>query len=109
SEFDFSKRKSEIPSGVFQLSILNEDFHPIVERFVFNYNPDKNLKITSKLDKESYSTREKVNVNIMAKSNSMDSIHQSSLSASVVNLPKDIAEKSGEQSRVDSLLLSSDV
>ncbi len=108
-EFVFRIEKSEIPSGVFQLSILNEDFHPIVERFVFNYNPDKNLKITSKLDKESYSTREKVNVNIMAKSNSMDSIPQSSLSASVVNLPKDIAEKSEEQSLLASLLLMSDV
>src|SRR5699024_12044553 len=61
------------------------------------------------LDKESYSTQEKVNVHIMAKSNSMDSIPQSSLSASVVNLPKDIAEKSEEQSLLASLLLMSDV
>src|SRR5690625_7944930 len=45
----------------------------------------------------------------MAKSNSMDSIPQSSLSASVVNLPKDIAEKSEEQSLLASLLLMSDV
>lgn len=108
-EFIFRIDKTDIPSGVFQLSLLDENSNPMAERFIFHYNPSKNLDIHAKWDKESYSAREKVSIEIDAESAKMDSLPQASLSASVVHIPESQALENDEQGLLASMLLTSDV
>lgn len=109
-EFIFRIPKENIPSGVLQLSLLDEDLNPLAERFIFNFNPDNILNIDYQTDKQQYTTREKVHVEIEAISKSMDRIANSTLSATVLNLSKlPELQYSNLKGILPGLLLSPDV
>lgn len=107
-EFIFRMDKKDLPSGVFQLTLLDENFSPLVERSLFNFNPNYILGINAITDKERYSKREKVDVSVQT--HSQDSINVATLSASVINLSKLTADTGlNEQNILTGLLLASDV
>lgn len=109
-EFVFRVPKENIPSGVLQLSLLDENLNPLAERFVFNFNPDQILDIDFETNKKKYTTREKVHIQLKATSKYMDSIANSTLSATVLNISK-LPELQHNSSKgiLSSLLLSADV
>jgi len=56
----------ELPKDLYEITLLNGDLEPVAERLVF-LNSHKKLYISSKLTKETYSTREKVSLDISVK------------------------------------------
>lgn len=52
-----------LPLGIMEFTLCNKQYEPQVERLVF-LNKDRDLKITVKSDKQSYSPREKVKIEI---------------------------------------------
>lgn len=110
-EILFNIPKQDLPSGVIQLSVLNENLVPIIERLVFSYNAPKTiLPITLKLNKPTFTTRDQVIANLSVKEGSSDTSKIAALSASVINLNKaDTAAAQYYSSIVSELLLKSDL
>jgi len=111
SEILFNIPKKDLPSGVIQLSVLNEQMTPIIERLVFNYNAPKTLfPIAIQLNKPSFSTRDQVIANLSVKEGSSDTSKIAALSAAVVNLSKiDSTTDQYYSSIISELLLKSDL
>ena len=107
-EVIFSVEKEGLPSGVITISILNNEFQPIIERPVFRYNTDEFLKNKVSLNKTSFKNREKVQVDIEVGDNS-DSVRYGAYSASVIDLGKVNIAHTYEAHILSSLLLSNDV
>src|SRR5690606_13733979 len=105
----FSAGTADLPNGVLTLSVLDNGFKPIAERPFFHYSTSKQVPITITLDKESYSTREKVTVEIETH-NEADSLLIGAFSASVLHLGKiDSGELEEAPNILSALLLSSDI
>ncbi len=105
----FSAGTADLPNGVLTLSVLDNGFKPIAERPFFHYSTSKQVPITITLDKESYSTREKVTVKI-GTHNEADSLLIGAFSASVLHLGKiDSGELEEAPNILSALLLSSDI
>ncbi|MBE8721504.1 TonB-dependent receptor plug domain-containing protein [Sphingobacterium pedocola] len=108
NELVYAVDKSKLPTGVVTISILNDQFMPVVERAFFSYKPENILPVEVKLDKEGYGNREKVNVKLNVGTPG-DSIRYAALSASVVDLSKIKDEYSLAPNILSTLLLSSDL
>src|SRR5690606_11846241 len=108
NELVFSVNRSLLPTGVVTISILNSQFLPVVERAVFNYSEASQLPLTASLDKQSYGTRDSVNVGILTGTD-QDSIRVAALSASIINLNKIKDDYKNAPHILTSLLLSSDI
>ncbi len=104
----FSLAKDRLPTGLFTISILNSNFTPLVERVVFNFNPNRNLPLKLNLDKDSYGKRSKVTTQVEV-GNTNDSIRIASLSATVLNLTKYGKDAKDEVSILSSLYLNGDL
>ncbi|MDB2385224.1 hypothetical protein N9V96_02000 [Polaribacter sp.] len=52
-----------LPQGIAEITLFNKSLKPLAERLVY-VNPEKKLKITARLNKERFATKEKVTVNI---------------------------------------------
>ncbi|UIR55685.1 TonB-dependent receptor plug domain-containing protein [Sphingobacterium sp. SRCM116780] len=107
-EILFSIPRKNIPAGVIQISIMNANLQPLLERIIFNYRTDKVLAINTSTDKINYGTRQKVKVSIQTDSH-QDSIRVSSLSAAVVNSNKTKKDSVSKTSIFTSLLLCSEI
>ncbi|MEZ0450939.1 TonB-dependent receptor plug domain-containing protein [Sphingobacterium thalpophilum] len=110
-EILFNIPKKELPSGVLQLSILNAQLVPVIERLVFNYNAAKTmLPIAVQLNKPAFGTRDHVLASLTVHEGSSDTSKIAALSASVVNLTKiDTLTGLHYSSIVSELLLKSDL
>lgn len=107
-ELVFSVDKKTLPSGVLTISILNDKFLPIVERPIFNWNKKYELPAILQLNKTSFTTRDKVKVDMQIGTD-IDSIKFGAFSASVVDLTK-IRDSIGLAPNIlSSLLLSPDL
>ncbi|MBD1432871.1 hypothetical protein H8B06_08550 [Sphingobacterium sp. DN00404] len=105
----FSAGTADLPNGVLTLSVLDNRLMPIAERPFFHYDTSEETPITITLDRESYSTREKVAVEIGAR-NEADSLLIGAFSASVLHLGKvDRDELEEAPNILSTLLLSSDL
>lgn len=107
-EILFSVPRPSLPLGVIQLSILDANLKPILERMIFNYRSDKRLAINTNTDKPTYGLREKVTITVIT-GNSQDSTRISALSASVVNTNKTKIDSNHRSSIYTSLLLCSEI
>lgn len=110
-EILFNIPKNDLPSGVIQLSVLNEQLVPIIERLVFNYNAPKTLlPITVQLNKPTFTTRDHVIADLFVKEGISDTSKIAALSAAVINLSKvDSTTEQYYSSIVSELLLKSDL
>jgi len=107
-EILFSIPRQSLPQGVIQLSILDTNLKPLLERMIFNYRSDKILAIKADTDKPTYGLREKVKITVLT-GNSQDSTRISALSASVVNTNKTKIDSTYRSSIYTSLLLCSEI
>lgn len=104
----FNIPKTDLPMGVMTLTLLNQNLIPLVERPIFNYNPEALLPATITQDKSDYGTREKVTTTLTIGSDE-DSVRMAALSASVVNLAHSQSEGENRGSILSSLLLQADL
>ncbi|MFD2553639.1 TonB-dependent receptor plug domain-containing protein [Sphingobacterium tabacisoli] len=107
-ELVFSVDKKMMPTGVLTISVLDERFQPIVERPFFNYNLNSMLPVVLHLNKERFTTRERVKVDLSVGSDS-DSIRFGAFSASVIDLSKIKDSVSLAPNIISTLLLNSDL
>ncbi|WP_159639024.1 TonB-dependent receptor plug domain-containing protein [Sphingobacterium composti Ten et al. 2007 non Yoo et al. 2007] len=108
SELVFSVEREKLPMGVITISILNNQFKPIIERPIFNHRSNGYLSNNVNLNKTSYKTREKVSVDIEV-GGASDSTRMGAFSASVIDLSKvKLGEFKGAH-LISSLLLSNDL
>lgn len=107
-EIVFSIDKGSLPSGVLTISLLNDQFLPIVERPFFNYNRKNELPTNLQLNKESFATREQVKVDMRVGTES-DSIRFGAFSASIIDLSKIKDSVSSAPNILSSLLLNADL
>ncbi|MBD1434679.1 hypothetical protein H8B06_17775 [Sphingobacterium sp. DN00404] len=109
TEITTSLSLTGIPNGVLTVSVLDEQLMPIAERPVFRYTNGGVAPLSVALDKEIYSTREKVNVT-MEWEQGLDRARIGTYSASVVHLSSVDAEMLDEEINIlSTLLLSADV
>ena len=106
-ELVFSVDKDKLPSGVITISILNDQFHPIIERPIFHYQQQLWENKVS-LNKSTFKTRDKVSVQIEV-GDSADSIRIGAYSAAVIDLGKVKTAYSNEAHILSSLLLNNDI
>jgi hypothetical protein len=106
-ELVFTVEKSKLPDGVVTISILDSKFQPIIERPVFCLG-QRNLNSRVLLNKSSYRTREKVEVNLEMGEGD-DSLLMGAYSASVIDLGKVKFPERAEAHILSSLLLSNDL
>ena len=104
----FTIPKQDLPMGVMTLTLLNQNLVPLVERPIFNYNPDRLLPVVVKQDQSVYGTREKV-TNTLIAGNDNDSVRMAAISASVINLDRYQKEAESGVSLLSSLLLQADL
>lgn len=97
---------SQFHSGVMRITLLSQDGEPLSERLVFLQNPDL-LNIAVNTNKSSYHTREKVYVNMTAKSDGTGSA--GSFSASVLDESSVPFNDNNESMILSYLLLSSEL
>lgn len=107
-EVVFSMDKEKLPMGVVTISILNSNFQPIIERPVFNYNPNQLLRHVVTLDKAAYGKRENVKVSLLV-GNDTDSLRFGAFSASVIDLSRVNTSYSQEGHILSTLLIDNDV
>ncbi|MES2417714.1 MAG: hypothetical protein V4541_05970 [Bacteroidota bacterium] len=62
----FDIERSKLNEGVSHLTIFNPEGRPVAERLFFK-KPNKQLQISARSDLSIYNTREKINLNILAK------------------------------------------
>ncbi|MDB5140811.1 MAG: hypothetical protein JWR12_2727 [Mucilaginibacter sp.] len=99
--------KNKFPSGIVQFTLFSSLGEPLNERLVFIQNQDQlNLKVTT--DKQAYSPRERVKINIDANT-SDNNPAAGSFSVSVTDETKVPVDKDAENNIMASLLLTSDI
>ncbi|MHC8948651.1 TonB-dependent receptor plug domain-containing protein [Sphingobacterium hungaricum] len=108
SELVFSASKAEFPSGILTISILNEQFKPLIERAVFNFNRNGDLPVALSVDNQTAKPKSKVTTTIHAE-NTSDSVFYTFLSASVVNMKKISDDLNAQPNIYSDLLLNADL
>lgn len=98
--------KSKFKSGVLEVTLLSSSGEPLSERLVF-INRDDNLNIALTPDKPSYSTRQKVTLNVGAKL--ADKPAEGSFSVAVVDETKVPFSEDAATTILSNMLLTSDV
>jgi len=80
----FSINKNVFKDGIAEITLFNENRQPLCERLFFK-RPQNKLVINAKTDKQTYTKRNQVNIEI-ATSNQVEKLLQGNLSASVYRL-----------------------
>jgi len=98
--------KNKFPTGIVQLTVFSSDGDPLSERIAFiQHNDQLNLTINS--DKPLYANRQKVKLNIAAKSNNQPV--EGNFSIAVIDESKVPFDENKETTILTSLLLTSDL
>lgn len=108
NELVFSVDKKGMPTGVLTVSLLNDQFIPVVERPIFHFKSVDMLPVVVSLNKTSFNTRDKVKVD-MEIGHSSDSVRYGAFSASVVDLGKIQDKVSLAPNILSTLFLNSDL
>ena len=96
--------KSQLPTGIIQLTLFNSDKQPLIERLVF-INHQDNLNINVKTSKDVYAKREKVTLHI----NTDKDLVQGSYSIAVTDEKLVPSQEDEETSILSNLLITSDL
>lgn len=107
TSFSAAIPKDKFPSGIVQFTLFSATGEPLNERLIFVQNPDQ-LKLAVTSEKQSYKPREKVTINLNAKT-SGDKPIIGSFSASVIDESKVNTDEVNESSIFSTLLLTSDL
>jgi hypothetical protein len=107
TSFSAAIDKNKFPSGIIQFTLFSATGDPLNERLIFVQNPDQ-LKLAVTTEKQSYKPREKVTINLNAKT-SEDKPIVGSFSASVIDESKVTTDEANEISIFSTLLLTSDL
>jgi hypothetical protein len=98
--------KSKFPTGIVQVTLFTFEGEPVSERIAFiQHNDQLNLTVSS--DRPSYSTRQKVKLNISAKNNNLPD--EGDFSLSVIDDSKVPFDENAETTILTNLLLTSDI
>jgi len=92
------------PSGIFQITLFDENLQPVCERLFFNLNKNTVFPLSAAISKEKYGIRQQVTVNLSAGA-AGDSLRMGTFSASVVNQSKLPPVAGGETGILAGLLL----
>ncbi len=99
--------KNKFPTGVLQVTLFTSDGDPVTERIAFiQHNDQLNLALSS--DKPSYTTRQKVKLNITAK-NKDQQPDEGNFSITVIDDAKVPYDENAETTILTNLLLTSDI
>lgn len=104
-EAGMSIDRSALPSGVIQLTLMDEQMKPVAERLIFNLNQRDTLPVTVSADKKTYQPREKITMKL-ATGTTGDSLRVGSFSISVTDLAKMPVNDSTADGILSGLLLS---
>ncbi|WP_437920501.1 hypothetical protein [Sphingobacterium sp. LRF_L2] len=106
---DFFAETDTLPNGVLTLTVFNARLIPIVERPFFHYDPKREAPLKIQVDKDTFSTREKVTVHLRLEQPEGKGL-AAAISASVVQLDKiDHSLLTNAATIQSTLLLHSDV
>ncbi|MDB5132237.1 MAG: hypothetical protein JWR02_1986 [Mucilaginibacter sp.] len=98
--------KSKFPTGIAQVTLFSDEGEPLSERIAFiQHNDMLNISLTS--DKPSYLTRQKVRLDLIAKSNGLPV--DGNFSVSVIDDSKVPFDEDAETTILTNLLLTSDI
>jgi hypothetical protein len=104
--YNASIPKSKFPTGIVQVTLFSDEGEPLSERIAFiQHNDMLNLSLTS--DKPSYTTRQKVRLDLTAKSNGQPA--EGNFSISVIDDSKVPFDENAETTILTNLLLTSDI
>lgn len=107
-EMMFVLDKEALPNGILTISLLDNNYMPVLERSFFNYQMHNRFFMSAKSDRERYGKRDKVKVFIEAGLPS-DTLRIGMFSASVIHLSS-IGEEYKYAPNIEStLLLNSDL
>jgi hypothetical protein len=98
--------KSKFPTGILKLTLLSSDGDPLSERLVFIQHNDT-LNVAVNTDHSTYTTRQKVRLNLTVKNNNVPVA--GSFSLSVVDESKVPFDENSETTILSNLLLTSDL
>jgi TonB-dependent SusC/RagA subfamily outer membrane receptor len=98
--------KSKFPAGIIQFTLFSAGGEPLNERLVFVQHPEK-LKLTLLADRQTYSARQKVKINVDANSNGKPAI--GNFSVSIIDETKLPFNEADENNIVANLLLTADL
>ncbi|GAB3919343.1 carboxypeptidase-like regulatory domain-containing protein [Mucilaginibacter boryungensis] len=107
ASFAASIPKSRFPTGLVQFTLFSSTGEPLNERLAFIRNPDE-LKLGISTEKQSYTTREKVKLNLAAK-DATDKPVVGSFSVAVTDETKVPVDETAETTILSQLLLTSDL
>jgi len=99
--------KSKFPSGIVQFTLFSQAGEPMNERLAFVQNPDQ-LNLNMVTEKQNYSARQKVKINLIAK-NKDDEPVTGSFSVTVIDETKVPLDEDNENNILANLLLTSDL
>lgn len=108
TETVFRISKSNLPTGLITLTVLDSDLKPLAERLVFSHKEEDFLPIAVDELSTSFGTRELVDVSIRTVQPT-DSLELASLSASVVNLSKLTDSADVQNNILSGLLIESEL
>ncbi|MFP5082029.1 TonB-dependent receptor [Pedobacter sp. JCM 36344] len=100
-------KKEDLPSGIIQLTLFDGENKPVCERLVFVNNDADKITTTIKTEKESYSPREKVIVDLSAQFQTK--LVQGSFSVAVSNTKSVTPDELNESNIFTTLLLTADL
>ncbi|HTK19311.1 MAG TPA: hypothetical protein VL442_07360, partial [Mucilaginibacter sp.] len=99
--------KSKFPSGIAQFTLFSDKGEPLNERLVFIQNPDR-INLSSSISDKVFSGRQKMQVDITAKSND-DKPVLGNFSVAVIDETKVPEDEAMESTIFSDLLLTSDI
>ncbi len=105
--FTTSIPKKDFPSGIVQFTLFSENNIPICERLIFVKNPQDKINLNITTAKQSYSRKEKVDIDLQA--TFTDKPVNGSFSASVTNMSAVKPDEENESNIFSNLLLTSDL
>ena len=99
--------KSEVPSGLVQITLFNPNNIPVAERLAFINNPTDKIDLTVKNLKSIYAKKENLKIEILASNNAKPT--QGSFSVAVTNTAIVNPDIANENNILTNLLLTSDL
>ncbi|HWD87633.1 MAG TPA: TonB-dependent receptor plug domain-containing protein [Mucilaginibacter sp.] len=100
--------KSRFPEGITQFTLFNQTGEPIAERIAFIENKADEIGLTLNTNSQTYSTRDKVTFNIMARDSANKPI-TGNFSVAVINESKVNPDENSESTIRNNLLLTSEL
>jgi hypothetical protein len=99
--------KSRFPTGITQFTLFSQSGEPLAERIAFIQSADS-IKLNIKSANQSYTTRQKVKIDLNTKDNSNQPT-TGSFSVAVINESRTGADENSESTILNNLLLASDL